>query len=434
MLVLRTPIAFALGLSAAVGIFLLRGYSVAANSIVSVGYSAVAKQSLIIVPLFVLLGGFAFEAGIARDVYGLLARFTGRFRSSMAIATVLAAAGFAAVTGSSVATVAALAKNSIEEMEERGFQTRFAAGLVACSGTLGVLIPPSVVLAVYGVVAGESIGRLLVAGILPGILSALAYLVLIVVMVRLFPRYALTSIEPRSSKRHEAGIKPPRNARLRTEITGSVLAAIIFGTIMGGIFTGQFTATESAAVGAFVAGVVLIARQIRRPKQAWASFFTAARETTSTVGMLFALIVGGTLFTYFLVSARVPGAVTNAVANLDVPPYAILALFLLIMVPLGAVLDGFSIILITVPLMHPIVTGMGFDGIWFGILVVKLIEFGLVTPPVGLNAFVISGVVPRIPVGTVFRGVLPFYVADIIVVVLLVAFPQIVTALPAMVN
>lgn len=212
------------------------------------------------------------------------------------------------------------------------------------------------------------------------------------------------------------------------------MSGVIFLVVVGGIFTGMFTVTESAAIGVVVAAVMLVIRFAGRPREMGSRLFFASKETTTTIGMLFALIVGGAIFTAFLVGARVPSSITDIIISLEVPPYVIVVLFLLAMVALGCILDGFSIILITIPLMHPIISQLGFDGVWFGILVVKMIEIGLITPPVGLNVFVVSGIMPRIPVAEVFKGVAPFYVSELIIVSLIIAFPATVTFLPDMMN
>jgi tripartite ATP-independent transporter DctM subunit len=313
-------------------------------------------------------------------------------------------------------------------MERFGFSSKFAAGIVATVGTLGILIPPSVAMALYGLVSGESIGRLLIAGIIPGLMSGAVYIVSIIVLTRLFPSFALARKD--ATKKHSVDHR--EGVSLPSLVTGAILTGIIFLVVVGGIFTGIFTATESAAIGVVVAALILVVRFIHEPREIGQRLFMASKETTSTIGMLLALIVGGSIFTAFLVGARVPSSMTDLIIGLEVPPYVIVMLFLALMVVLGCILDGFSIILITVPLMHPIISQLGFNGVWFGVLVVKMIEVGLITPPVGLNVFVVSGVVPRIPVGDVFRGIMPFLVSELIIVSLIVGFPQIALFLPDM--
>jgi len=425
-LVLRVPIALALGAAGALGLLLLKGYSVAGYTIATVSYTALAQYGMLVIPMFVIMGSFAYHAKLASDGFDLLNRVMGAYRASVAIATVLAAVGFAAVTGSSVATVSALGKGSITEMQRYGYSSKFAAGLIACVGTLGILIPPSVASALYGVVSGVSIGRLLLAGIIPGLVSAVVYILTIIVVVRFFPRFALSGKAHTVKWEQEAGERRP----LSVLLFSAALTGLLISIIVGGIFFGIFTATESAAIGALVSGAILVLRFINRPTEAARRFVDACQETTGTVGMLFALIAGGAIFTAFLVSAGVPSSLTRAIIDLNVPPCVVVVLFLVIMIVLGCFIDGFSIILITAPLMHPIILKLGYDGVWFGIMVVKMIEVGLITPPVGLNAFVVSGIMPHIPVGQVFKGLLPFFVSELVIVSLLFAFPEVVLFLP----
>lgn len=455
---LRTPIAFALGASGAIGIVLLRSFDVAVQTMGTVSYTAVAKQSLLIVPMFVLMGGLAFQAGLARDVFGLMARLAGRLRSAMPIATVLACAGFATVTGSSVATVAAFAKSTIGEMQRRGFSTKFASGLLATSGTLGVLIPPSIVLVMYAIVSGESVGQMLIAGVVPGLITVVVYSASVVVLVHLFPRFTQSNVQVAEEsaerghrqmdsvaesstaalQRTQLEVEQPPSprgndlaaSRLRTELRGVAFTVLIFSIVVAGVFFGVFTATESAAIAALVATGVLFARGGRHPRRAGAAFLEASRDTASTIGMIFAILVGASIFGTFLVSAGVPRAIAEGVLSWGLPSFAVLLVFLLVLLLLGTLLDGISIILLTVPIMYPIITELGFSGIWFGVIVVKFIELGLITPPLGLNAFVISGVMPHIKVETVFKGLVPFYVVDMIATAILIAFPVLTLFLP----
>jgi tripartite ATP-independent transporter DctM subunit len=437
LLAIRMPVAFSLAISGAVGITLLRGWGVAGNTLATLAYVTTARQGLVIVPLFILLGAFAFRAGIASDVYALIQAYTQRFKSAVALSTIFACAAFAAVTGSSVATVAALGPNAVTEMRRYGYSTRFAAGLVSAAGTLGILIPPSVALVLYGIITGERIGALLLAGVVPGIVSALGYAAAVPVMARFPFANAPPAARPGGDAPAPiAGAAPHVRTwgrAPRSTYVGAVMAAVIVATIVGGIFFGVFTTTESAAVGALVAALMLTMRSLRGGlRSGLRQFGSALRETASSTGMVFAILVGGSIFTYFLVSAGVPRVVSGAMAGLDVHPMLVVALVLLLMVPLGMVLDGLSLLVIVVPFAYPVVVGeLGFDGLWFGVMVIKMIEVGLVTPPVGLNAYVISGLVPDLTVADAFRGLMPFYVIDLAVIAVLFLFPWLTTVLPS---
>lgn len=448
LLAAGTSVALSLGISGIAGIVALRGFGVATDTLATVPYSGAAKHSMIVVPLFILLGALAYRSGLANNVYTVVKAFSGKSRSAVPITGILSSAGFAAVTGSSVATVAALGPSLITEMEEQGFKRRFGAGLIATAGTLGILIPPSIVIVLYGIITGEPIGALLIAGIIPGIVSAILYCLGVIGIVRWGrPFSTATGKAPATDKSVQGNSLLNSGEQVATgsgeiytrsdalpgrPLAGLFMALVIFTTIMGGIFLGLFTVTESAAMGAVAALLMFAIRGQGRWGEAWRHLQEAVKETLSTTGMIFFIIIGGSLFTYFLVSSGVPTALSNGLLALDLPPLVIVGLILLAMIPLGMVLEGVSILLIVVPLVYPVITELGYDGIWFGILVVKMIELGLITPPVGLNAFVISRSVPGLPVGEVFRGLLPWYLIELVVITALFFLPGITTFLPAL--
>jgi len=440
----ETPVAFTLALSGALGILLLRDAQIVTATLGDTPYASTANYSLAIIPMYILLGMFALHGKLAERIYALASRAFGRLRGGLGIATVGACAGFAAVTGSSVATAATIGRLSISEMQRHGYPAPFAAGIVAAAGTLGVLIPPSVVLVFYGILARESIGRLLLAGIIPGILSALLYIAYILTrgqvlvtaeQARLADVLAAAAPAPSSGEREEPGDRPsspdgadeqPRAATLRAV----VWIAVIFVIILGGIYTGQFTVIESGAMGALVALVMLIVETRRDGiSQIWRSVRSSLLDTASVTSMAFAILVGASIFSTFLVMARVPMRFTEWVIGLELAPLLVLVIILLALIPLGMALETLSIIIITVPLIHPVVTGLGFDAVWFGILFVKMIEIGLVTPPVGMNAYVVSGA-SGVPVEKTFKGVGPFVAIDLLTVAILIAFPALTLWLP----
>jgi C4-dicarboxylate transporter, DctM subunit len=422
LIIAETPVGFSLAISGTLGIVLLRDWSYAANTLASTPYSAIASYSYILIPMFVLMGMLVLQAGIAQDVYASASRIFRGLPGGLGVATVAACAGFAAVTGSSVATVATIGRLSIDEMRKYGYSGRFAAGIVAAGGTLGVLIPPSLILVVYGILTGESIGRLLIAGIIPGILSAVLYGGVVISQVR-------KEITPPEQLDVEAA--PPLSWRSLSAVLKVLLLA---GIVVGGIYSGYFTATESGAVAAMVALLLLLFAAIRRTDIGWTQIRQSLHETTSLSSMVFMLLLGGALFNFFIVSGGYARSFADWLTGFPVHPLVIVGLLLLAMIPLGMLLDGLSILLLTIPVAYPVVTDLGFDGIWFGILVVKMIELGLITPPVGINVYVVAGAAPGLTVEESFRGVLPFGVMDVVTTGVLFAFPVLVTWLPGLVE
>jgi C4-dicarboxylate transporter, DctM subunit len=457
LLLSECPVAFTLAASGGLGILLLRNADIVGATLSDTPYSSTASYSLAIIPMYILLGMFALHGKLAERVYAVASRSFGRFRGGLGVATVGACAGFAAVTGSSVATAATIGRLSIGEMRRHGYPAPFAAGIVAAAGTLGVLIPPSVVLVFYGILARESIGQLLVAGIIPGVLSAMLYVVYILTrgqtlvaaeQTRLADALAPAAVQASdgASEGSVAGAGPATAAVLADDevpvvpesgwATFRAVAwiAVIFAIIMAGIYTGQFTVIESGAMGALVALVMLITETGRSGvARIWHGIRESLLDTASITSMAFAILVGASIFTTFLVMARVPMRFTEWVVGLQLPPIVVIIIILAALIPLGMALETLSIIIITVPLIHPVVTGLGYDAVWFGILFVKMIEIGLVTPPVGMNAYVVSGA-SGVSVEKTFRGVGPFVLIDIATVGLLLAFPAITLWLPQLLD
>lgn len=424
----EVPVSLALLASGTVGLVLLQDAGFAANTLANEPFASTAAFTLILIPMFVIMGMLVVAAGIAHDVYGFAARAFSRFPAGLGYATVAACAGFAAVTGSSAATVATIGRISINEMRKHGYSAAFASGIVGASGTLGILIPPSIVLVIYGTLTGESIGRLLVAGIIPGILSAVLYSVVVAWRAR-------TEVSPDFVM--SAELDPEASRTVATASTGYasvVKIFVLFAIVVGGIYTGSFTATESGAVAAFVALLMLVTTAVRRRKlNLWHLLKEAYYETTSVSSMIFMLLIGGGVFAFFMVSGGYAQDFTQWITGLPVNRYLIVVMILLAMIPLGMLLDGLSILLITVPLAYPVVTELGFDGLWFGILMVKMIELGLITPPVGINVYVVAGAAPGLTVEDAFKGIWPFGVMDLLTIALLFAVPSLTTWLPSLV-
>lgn len=427
MLVAEVPIGYCLGLSGAIGITLTRGADVARAAIGGSSFDSVASYALTIVPMYILVGMFALHGRLAEQVYTIADRLLGRVRGGLGIATVAACAGFAAVTGSSVATAATVGRLAVGEMRQRGYPARIATGIVAAAGTLGILIPPSIILAIYGILTGESIEMLLTAGIIPGIFSAAVY------GAYVFVRNPQGKEGQSADSGKSAGLTRVRTPLRRLPWRGLIRIIILFALVMGGVFTGWFTITESGAMGAFFA-LLMMLWELRKGggRKLLRAVASALEETSSTTSMSFFLLIGSSIFTFYLVSAGIPSAFTRAVVGLDVSPKVIVLLLLLAMVPLGMALDSLSITVIVVPLAYPVIHAMGFNGIWFGILFVTLIELGQITPPVGINTFIVSGV-SGVSVEEVFRGITPFAFLGVGITAILFVFPDLVLWFPNLV-
>lgn len=429
MMAAEVPVAFALLAAGAGGILMLDGGSSATAALGRLPFEVPSRYVLVVIPMFIAMGVFAKDGRIAADLYEMAAKGLGGLREGIPIATIATCAVFAAISGSSVATVAALGPTCIEEMRKHGFPDVISAGVVGAAGTLGVLIPPSVILVVFGLITGESIGALMIAGIVPGVLTAVAYAIAVSFMVRVsIKRGIMTQTEPVEASA-DKDIRPANANPKRWYAVFRVF--VLFGVVIGGIYGGLATVTEASALGAALALMFLLIDLFQRKGPKGPPLMAALNESVGVSGMVFALLIGASVFTYFLVLSRVPDAFTAFVLSFDLPPTVIVMLLLCAFIPLGMFLDGLSMMLIAVPLAYPVVTALGFEGIWFGILVVKAVEIGLVTPPFGLNAFVVSGAVPNLKVETAFKGLLLFVPVDLIVIALLFAFPQIVLWLPS---
>jgi tripartite ATP-independent transporter DctM subunit len=413
LILLGMRIAFATALVGFVGLWVMKDMSVAGKVVGFLCHGIVAHYSLSVIPLFIIMGYYAFYAGLTDDIFFTARQWIGHLPGGIAIATVFGCAGFAACTGASTASAAIMGRVAIPEMKKYGYHPRLAAGVVAASGTLASLIPPSVILVIYGIITEQSIGALLIAGFIPGIVSAAIYAAMIYTRVKIHP---------------ELGIPQP-GVSLRAKFialkgTWGVLVLIVL--IIGGIYSGVFTPTEAGGAGAF--GAFLMALSMRRLTKE--RLKESLLETGRTTIMIFAIIVGVLIFVRFLALTGLPNTFTQFVLDLPIPPGLILVLILCIYVFLGMFLDAIGMMMLTLPMVFPAVTGLGYDPIWFGIIIVKMCEICLITPPVGLNCYIVRSVAPDIPLEEIFRGILPFLAMDILTVALLIAVPQIITFLP----
>lgn len=419
LMLFRVPIGFAMGISGIVGFSAVVGFNwdVALNLLSTSPISTATKHNLALVPMFILMGAFATASGMSRELFGFASAWLGHRRGGVGMATIGACAGFAAICGSSVATAATFSKVAFPEMRRLGYSERLSSGVIAAGGTLGIIIPPSIPLALYGILTEQDVGKLFIAAIIPGALAALMYIGTIRVIAAV------------SSKDMQTAEKPSWSVRLAA-LRGVWAILLLFLFIFGGIYGGVFTVTEAAAMGAMGALVIALARR----RMSWASFLTALRETVRTTAAIFTILIGALLFGYFLAITQVPQNLTNAIIETGLNRYAILCILLLFFLVLGCVLDPIAMILLTVPIVFPLVLELGFDPIWFGIIMVMTVELGLITPPVGMNVFVIKSVLRTVGLGTIFIGVAPFIATDVLRLALLVLFPELVTYLPERMN
>jgi len=407
------PIAFSLAGVGLLGILALKGLGIAVNAGGTLPYSAIAAYTLSAVPMFVLMGELADLAGVSAQLYRAGYNWLGRLPGGLAIATIFACAGFAATSGSSVATAATMGKISIPEMKRYGYDDKLSTGSVAAGGLLGILIPPSIPLVLYGIMTGESIGKLLLAGIVPGLLTALLFALSISLRVWANPHLA-----PKAS-----GVSWSEKVNSLGAVWG---VGVLFFAVIGGLYSGIVTPTEAAAVGAFAAFLMAVVKLRFR----LAKLGEAFGQTARTSGMLFTILVGTALFTLFLTYAGVPAWLSKTITAIPASPLVLLIAVLFIYVPLGMFLDPMSMLLLTLPIVYPVVQALGFNGVLFGILIVKMIEIGLLTPPVGLNVFVVKGIAPEVPLDRIFAGVVWFLLVEVAIIALLIVFPEIALWLP----
>lgn len=389
-----------------------KAFHVALGMAGTVPHSKAVTYGLSVLPMFILIGFLAFHAGITKALFEAAKRWFGRLPGGLAVGTVFATAGFAAVSGASTATAAVFSRVAIPEMLNEGYNRRLAAGVVAAGGTLATLIPPSAILVIYAIIVEESVGKLLLAGFLPGIVSAIIYAAIIVVTVLIKPEYG-----PKS--------RVFTMAEKVRSLPGTFPIIAVVCIIFGSMYFGWATPTEAGALGAFVVFVLALIRGMPA-----SSLKDALVETSKLTVMIFTIIWGVLIYVRFLGFAGLPAAFADWIGSLDYSPLTILICILLVYAVLGMFMDAIGMLLLTLPVVHPAIVVLGFDTVWFGIIVVKMVELCLITPPIGLNCFVVSGVVPQIKVQDVFRGCAPFFVADVLTVAVLIAFPQIVLILP----
>lgn len=412
LLVLGTPVGFAMAISGAIGLYLIGGFSMVAGVLQTTPLSNVTSYELITIPMFLLMAEFVLVSGIADDLFRAVAAWVGRFRGGLGMATAVAGAGFGAICGSSTASAVTLSATSLPAMLKQGYEPKMAAGVVAISGTLAMLIPPSVALIIYGLLAEANIGKLLIAGVIPG---------LIVTFTIMATVWFLAWQDP---SRAPSPPPQPLKEKIRLlKVVGPML--VLFGMVTGVIYTGIATPTEASALGAFGALLIAAHRGKMTPSALWPAFVRASFGSC----MIAMILLGAHIFGYFFVLTQVTQSLVAWVGELDIAPWMVMVVILLIYLALGTFMDQIAILVLTVPVMLPLILSLGYDPIWFGIITIVTAEVGLITPPVGLNCFVVARYANR-PVAEVFHGGLPHVLAHLLVIALLTAFPAIVLWLP----
>lgn len=410
-LVSGVRIAFATAICGFLGLWVLRGYEPAASLSAQTIIGHITNYNLLVVPLFIMMGFFAYYANITRDIYWAARQWLGHLPGGLAVATIVGCAGFAAACGASTASAAVMGRVALPELKKYGYDDKVSTGCVAAGGTMAIMIPPSVLIVIYGFIAEESIGALLLAGILPGLLQAVSYVAMLMVRFKLNP-----------------GLGPPIQGitwRDRfVSLNGIWGMIVIILLVMGSMYTGLATPTEAAGIGAIGALAMALPRLKLR------DFADAMTETIRTTSLIFAIVAGVLIFVHFLGFTGTPAAMAKGIAGLDMSPTVILICILCLYLVLGMFIDGIGMVLLTVPILLPTIKELGIDPIVFGILVVRMVEIGLMTPPVGLNVYVLKGVAKGVSMGDIFRGCGWFVVVDIINVAILLAFPQIILVIP----
>ena len=411
----KMPVGFAMGFLGLIGFSYVVNFDAGLNLLARDVWDVFSSYNLTVIPLFVFMGQIAFHAGISRRLYDSAYVLLGHRRGGLAMTTVGACAGFSAICGSTNATAATMATVALPEMKRYGYDMGLATGTVAAAGSLGILIPPSVIFIVYGILTEQSIGKLFAAGILPGIL--LCFLFLLTIHLRVMKNPSLAPPGPKSSI-HE---------KFRS-FAGILETLILFSLVMGGIFFGLFTPTEAAAIGAFMTLLIAI---IRRQLH-WKEFIQSLADTTKISCMIMVIVTGAVIFGHFMAITRIPYVLADYVSSLPLSPHAIIGVIIFVYLIGGCFMDALAMIMLTIPIFFPVVQKLGFDPIWFGVVIVLITEMGVITPPVGINVYVVYGVARDVPLEKIFRGVFPMLISLLVCNLLLILFPQIALWLPGL--
>ena len=413
LIVLRTPIAVAMIVSGLAGTTAISGWTTALATLKQGPFERATSYTLVVIPLFVLMGYLASQSGLSRSLFQAANVWLGHFRGGLAMATVVGCAGFGAICGSSLATSATMATVALPEMKRYRYADTLATGSVAAGGTLGIMIPPSIIFVLYGIMTEQSIGKLLLAGVIPGIVETVLFCVAIAIETAVYP--ALGALGPRATVRERL-----------VAVVEVWEVLVLFLIVIGGLYAGLATPVESAAFG--VVGALFFG--VLKRTLTWHGLLEALDQTVRTTAMIFLIIIGADLFGYFMALSQLPLAMASWLIHLHVGALGVLWIILILYLILGCVMDELAIILLTVPIFFPVVSQLGFDPIWFGVTIVVTVQIGLVSPPVGLNVFVIAGMARDVPMPKIFRGIMPFLAAMIVLLVLLTIWPDLALILP----
>jgi len=420
LMLMGIPIGISMIITAVTGVAYIAGWDAAFGVLQTVPYTTIAHYSLCMIPLFLLMGAFSFHGGLSSDLYFGANKWIGRQPGGLAMATVAGCAGFAAVTGNSVASVATMGRIALPEMKKYKYDPALATGVIAAGGTMGILIPPSIPLVVFGILTEQSIGKLFFAGFIPGILEAILYMGVIYIRCKANP-----SLGPRGPK--VSFIEKLKSLKMFW------MTGLLFILVLGGIYVGIFAPTEAAGIGAVGAFLIILIRG----KVTWQNLFGALTDACKVTCMIIVVFIGAKMMMSFLALTQLPFELAAFIDGLAINRYIIMAGIMIMYLMLGCLMDPISMMLLTVPILFPTVIGLGFNGIWFGIIIARMLEIGLITPPLGLNAIIIreqAKEILNVPVSIVYRGIIPFLIADILHVSLLFAFPGIVLFLPSIMN
>jgi C4-dicarboxylate transporter DctM subunit len=417
LFLLRVPVAFSMAIVGLVGFAYLSDAESALTLLAVDVYETLSNYPLSVIPMFILMGSFAFASGISQRLYSTSYTWVGQFRGGLTVATVLACSGFSAICGSSAATAATMGKIALPEMKKYDYDDVLATGTVASAGTLGILIPPSTVLIIYGILTEQSIGKLFIAGILPGAILSIFFVATVSLLCLRNPNLG------------PPGLPTSWRAKVLS-LSGIIEAIILFSLAIGGLFLGWFSPTQAGAIGACGAFIIGLFRGQFNLKV----ILESMKDGLRTACMVLFILAGATVFGHFLAISNIPFALADWVEHLPIPPMSIMGVILLIYFIGGFFMDAMGMIVVTIPIFYPIVERLGFDPIWFGVMVVLVGEMGVISPPVGVNVFVIKGIAPDIPLEKIFRGIFPFLGSLILLTIILLIFPKIATFLPSLIS
>lgn len=414
---LGMPVGFTMAFVGVIGFCVVKGPEAGLGILARDFWERFSSYDLTVIPMFVFMGSVAFYAGMSGRLYEGAYTIFGRWRGGLAIATIVATAGFSAICGSTSATAAAMGKVAIPEMRRHGYDPGLCCGCMAAAGSLGIMIPPSTIFIVYGILSEQSIGKLFVAGVVPGLILAFLFCVAV---------YVWTFFKPTSAP---AGGATSLKQKL-AGITGLFEMLFLFALVLGGLFAGLFSPTQAAGVGTAAAIVIGLARRQLSLKKFW----LAIKDTLLITAMIMTIVAGATVFGHFMAVTGIPTAASDFLGGLPVPAWVVMLIILAMYLVAGCFMDSLAMVTLTVPILYPTVVALGFDPIWFGVIIVLVVEMGVITPPVGINVYIIKGVVPDVPMGKIFKGAVAFLVGMVILAVLLLIFPVLATWLPSFVT